>query len=629
MLAALVTRGGGAGFSALDVEFARLMHRLGGDEDGAVALAAACVSRATAAGHVCVGLGALAGRLVVAGEDPGVRAPALGAWRERLLASRVCGGPGACTPLVLDASDRLYLQRYWRYEDEVAEALLGRAAGDPEAVDLDRLGADLARLFPAGGDTGGGAQKIAAAVAVLKRLAIVSGGPGTGKTSTVIRVLAALLAQPGAQTLRIALAAPTGKAANRLQEAVRAGRELLDVPAHVRAAIPVDAATLHRLLGARPRSVYFRHDRDHLLPVDVLIVDEASMIDLALTAKLLRALPAHARLVLLGDRDQLASVEAGAVLGEICAGRSAWSESLRARLERVVGAPLPPSAVSATSLSESVVLLERSYRFGDDSGIGRLARCVNAADAEGALALLGAGASADLAWVARDDGSLATRIVAGFREYLECVQAGAEPRTVFAAFDRFRVLCAHRHGPAGAEAINAASLAALQGAGLVDAHEPWYAGRPVMIGENDYELGLFNGDVGVVLADPAAGGELRVTFESAHGQLRRLAPARLPAHEPAFALTVHKAQGSEFDEIVLLLPRAPSPVLTRELLYTAITRARRRVEIRAEEAVLRAAIARRVERVSGLRDRLWPAAPPGAVAGAPRAGDSGPAPGRA
>lgn len=330
------------------------------------------------------------------------------------------------------------------------------------------------------------------------------------------------------------------------------------------------------------------------------------MVDLALMAKLVDALPAHARLVLLGDKDQLASVEAGAVLGDVCGPVPGFSDAFRPRIEAVTGEALPAGVPADAPLRDSVVVLRHSHRFPDASGIGRLAAAVNRGDAAGALALLRA-PGADLAW--REPGGpavlregLATAALAGFRPYLARVRDHAPPAEVLAALAGFRVLCAHREGPGGVLALNADVEARLAAAGVVPRRRPWYPGRPVMVTRNDAAQGLFNGDVGVAL--PEADGSLRVWFATDRG-LRPVSPARLPEHETVWALTVHKSQGSEFDRVLLALPAAPSRVTTRELVYTAITRARSRVEVWAAETVLAAAIERRLERSSGLRDALW------------------------
>jgi len=623
----------------LDVHFARMMVRLSGAPDDDLALAGALASRATGEGHVCVDLARVAGTRI-GGREGAVRAPELEAWCEALAASRVVARAGACEdaeppaepgmdagarPLVLDAVGRLYLERYWRYEVELARALLERAREPlrPAAGDA-ALRERLAALFPQEAARGGtrerpvDLQKIAAAVASLRSLCVVSGGPGTGKTTTVTKILALLVSVARERPPRIAVAAPTGKAAARMIESMRATMERLDLPDDVRAAIPQEARTLHRLLGARPGSVSFRHDREHPLPVDVLVVDEASMVDLAMMAKLVRALPPAARLILLGDRDQLASVEAGAVLGDLCARPAGFSPEFVAQLERSTGARLDVLAAgpgASSPVADSIVLLERSYRFGPGSGIGEAARAVNAGHADDALAVLRDPARRDVAWgsIGELPVDLGDRVAAGFGPYL----SESDPRRAFEALERFRILCARRTGPYGSEAMNRRVERLLAERGRVERRGAFYRGRPVLVTENDYGLRLYNGDIGIALPDPDHGGELRVFFLGADGTVRKIAPARLPSHETAFALTVHKSQGSEFEDVLLVLDAETTPVLTRELVYTGITRARRSVEVRGEEPVFRAALDTPVMRSSGLRDALWNAPDAPASGGEP------------
>lgn len=585
----------------LDLHFARLMGRLAASAEPALLLASALVSNRTGQGHVCLPLRTLAGR-----ELGGWRAPHLGDWLDALRATPVVGWPGEFTPLVLDRQGRLYLHRYWRYERDLAAALSSRAAL-AAAVDETALEDGIRRLFgPPPAEPDG--QRLAAALALLRRLCIITGGPGTGKTTTVVRILALLLEQAGDDPLRIALAAPTGKAAGRLMEAIRAAKARLPVAESVRAAIPEQAMTLHRLLGMRADGNGFRHHRDNPLPVDVLVVDEASMVDLALMARLVDALPETARLILLGDRDQLASVEAGAVLAGICgdsgSGIAGYGPELARRLERITGQPAA-CAAGLPAVADCLAALTRSHRFQADSGIGALARAVNAGDSGAALALLRAGRYADLAWLepAGDwRAALAERLVDGYRPYLTALRDGAEPATLFDAFNAFRVLCAQREGPFGTLTLNERARAWLAQAGLVSAHGEWYPGRPVMVMRNDYGLQLFNGDVGLTVA--GADG-LRVLFLDADGRPRWLPPSRLPPVEPVFAMTVHKSQGSEFDAVLLLLGDTPIPLHSRELVYTGLTRARARVELWAAARVLEQAAARRVERASALAERLW------------------------
>lgn len=548
-------------FSALDRQFGNFVERLHGAHAPELKHAAMCVSRSRAEGHICLPL-----------QEIEIAA-------DVLRASKVVGAPGQFAPLVLDQRDRLYLRRYWEYEQQLARAILDRVASTPPKIDQRKLTAELKKFFPAAKKGETDWQQIAASKALTSNFTVITGGPGTGKTRTVVAILALLLAQPGGEELRIALAAPTGKAAARLTESLRAAKDKFG------SALPDDATTIHRLLGAIPDSPYFRHNAERPLLADVVIIDEASMVDLALMAKLVDAVPIASRLILLGDRDQLASVEAGNVLSDICHAAQ--------------------SAGNNTPLRKAVVELRRNYRFAETGGIFTLSNAVNAGDTEAATAVLLAPASDEItrhplpppeALLER----LRERIVTSFRACLE----ESNPAAALAQLQQFRILCALRHGPFGVENLNAVAEEILADAGLLVPFPTWYRGRPVMITRNDYNLQLFNGDSGIILPDPEAGAELRAFFLSAEGKLRRFLPSRLPRHETAFALTVHKSQGSEFDRLLLILPSKDSPVLTRELLYTAITRARTGAEIWCADEVFRAAVLRRTRRTSGLRDAL-------------------------
>ncbi|HEX2827254.1 MAG TPA: exodeoxyribonuclease V subunit alpha [Burkholderiales bacterium] len=599
-LEALEQTSGEVELDDIDVHFARTIARLARCDRAELAAAAALASRATADGDVCVRLADFAGRSVPAF---GVIAPGADDWMRLLRECDVVGEPGSFRPLVLDGAGRLYLHRYWDYERRVADDLSARAvdAGDVN----DKLLRDgLKRYFPDADDI---QQKLAAATAVLRRFCVISGGPGTGKTTTVVKILALLAEQAQRRNLAIGVAAPTGKAAARVQDAIASALDKLDLDLFAKQMMPKGAGTLHRLLGARPDSVYYRHNRANPLGLDVLVVDEASMADLALFAKLLDALPARARLILLGDKDQLASVEAGAVLGDICAG-SGHSAAFAKRLAAVTGiaAAKIPRGARDCALADSVALLDRSYRFGPESGIGSLARAVNAGDGDAALALLTSGAQADIAWGAVSGASdlrarLAAHVVDALREYFEAVRAGADPQEIFARFNAFRVLCAHRRGAFGAIAVNRIIEDALDEQGSVSARNAWYPGRPVMITRNDYNVRLFNGDVGIALPD--ADGRVKVYFVGE--SVRSFAPSRLPDHETVYAMTIHKSQGSEFGRVLMLLPPEMSPIMSRELVYTGITRAKSRVEIWGDAAVFREAVGRRLTRASALQERLW------------------------
>lgn len=606
-----------AGFlSALDEHFARAMGQIGGEDRPEVLLAVALASRQVASGHVCLDLA----RLPEARDDEGrpldVTWPGLLAWRAALESSPLVVRPDLPDrPLVLDAAGRLYLKRYWEHEARLARGLAARAAETDAGIDAGLLARGLDRLFPVSSGARAGEpdlQRLAAAVAVSRRFAVISGGPGTGKTYTVVKILALLVEQAlraGRRPPRIHLVAPTGKAAARLSESIRGAKAGLDCEPDVREAIPEEASTIHRCLGAfRDSDTRFRHHVGNPLLTDLVLADEASMVDLALMSRLVDALPRNARLILLGDKDQLSSVEAGAVLGDICntGERRAYSRPFVASLAGLGGArlPLEAGAPEKTGIGDSIVVLTRSYRYGPQSGIGRLAEAVNAGEINEALGLLESARCPDVSLVPspRDGGlgeSLRDAVVRGYAGFLV---RDAAPAERLRAFEHFRVLAAHRRGPFGVETVNREIEEALAAKGLIHPRGASYHGRPILVTRNDYPLGLFNGDIGVVL-DGDAGRAAH--FIGKGGKLRGLSPSRLPPHETAFALTVHRSQGSEFDEVAVLLPDRPSPVVTRELLYTAVTRAKHRVTIYACPEMVAHAIATRTERASGLRDALW------------------------
>jgi len=598
----------GGFFGSLDEHFAALMERLGGgDSSPELFLAAALASRSTGQGNICLDLKTLAGRPLVNEEGRAVLVcPQLDSWRRSLEESPVVGSPGEFRPLILDKSSRLYFHRYWEYEQAVAGRINELACRRPGPVDAGLFAESLERLFPLEEPDSRDRQRIAAACALVKKLTVISGGPGTGKTTIVAKILALLLEQPGGADLRIALCAPTGKAAARLQEAVGQAKETLDCSDEVRRAVPDDAGTIHRLLGFRLGSASCRHGPDNPLPYDIVVVDESSMVDLALMARLLGALLPSAGLILLGDRDQLASVEAGSVLGDICAEAEVpgFSQDFAAGLGGAAALELTLLQRADRPVAACVVQLDKSYRFGSSGGIGRLCGLVNSGDSRRALELLGSPDYPDVAFsgLPRPDelaGQLKTRVIEGFRDYLRV----SGSRKALDLLGKFRILCAVRKGPYGVEALNSLVGKILSEEGLLQLQERWYSGRPLMINRNDYELGLYNGDVGLIQPDET--GRLRAVFTAADGSLKSFLPSRLPEHETVFAMTIHKSQGSEFDDALIILPERESPLLTRELVYTAVTRARRSVEILGKESVFTAAVSSRIARTSGLREALW------------------------
>jgi exodeoxyribonuclease V alpha subunit len=607
--------------SWFDVHLSRTLARVGGEPRESVQLLVALLSAAVRNGHVCLDLHALPAQLVQAGLDPETVALAQ-AGRDQISGSRLAGSGGASTPLVLDAKGRLYLRRYWEYEQRVVDDLLARAA-NPVEIEPRAVAPIAAALFP---DRSGQAgepnwQLAAALVACRQRLCVITGGPGTGKTYSVARILALLAElalQQGKAPPRVLLAAPTGKAASRLAQAIgEASATLTGISQQARAQLPAVASTIHRLLRPVAGSpTRFRFGPDQPFPADVVVIDECSMVDLALFSHLLAAIPAQARLILLGDEHQLASVEAGAVLGDLCdrGAPHGYSERQVRWLAEASGwrlARLPIQQSATSPLADSIVRLTYSHRFKPDSGIGALARAINQGNAEEAWKLLcaaGAGEAIGLAPPARARqirAELRNAVVRGFQPYLQA----DDPAVRLNAFASYRVLCPHRHGPAGVSFLNRQIEASLAAAQLLDPYGPWYDQRPVLVTENNYTFGLFNGDLGIVCrtAETSGPGSVTVAFLTPEGTVRYVSPWRLPAHETAFAMTVHKSQGSEFDEIDVVLPAEPTPLLTRELLYTAVTRAKKRVVVHTNQTVLATATERRIERSSGLRDGLWAA----------------------
>ena len=505
--------------------------------------------------------------------------PDLAPWLAALAASPVVAGPETeeRRPLVLDGHGRLYLDRFWAAERDTAAGVLALASAmvaEPTGLD-----AALDRLFPRS-EFPDDRPRAAACAALRHRLCVVSGGPGTGKTTTVAAIVALLVDLGLADLARIALAAPTGKAAARLQEAVqkemgeeRVGRATLVAEVPGMEAFTAGASTVHRLLaraGGGP------------LAVDALILDEASMVDLTLMARVLASLPDGARLVLLGDASQLASVQPGAVFADLC--RAGSGEG---------------------PLASCVTELVHNWRFAEAGGIGRVAEATVAGDAGAVLMAFreasgGTAGTAELRPLADPSAfeRLATRLAEErFAPFVENARRGVGPEAGAGTGRPFQVLCAHRVGAFGAERFNALVERRLRARGLAPAHDAFYPGRPILVTRNDARTGLSNGDTGVVVRDE--GGRTRVWFPELRdvgGGPRLVSPARLPPHESFFALTVHRAQGSEYDEVAVVLGPADSRVATRELLYTAVTRARRRVVIHGSEESVAAAVERVTER---------------------------------
>jgi len=589
----------------IDAEFGGLLARRAAaslsqvEETRFVGLAAALLSAERARGNSCLELRSLAGIAAPWKDGIGEALPDLDSWRALLLRSGVCGDGRALAPMVIEGG-RLYLYRYHAAECRLAEAIRARVRQPRlEHQPAESTCALFAKLFPPPADGSTDWQAVAAAAALRGGLTVVTGGPGTGKTTTVARILALLLHENPA--LQIALAAPTGKAAARMVESIRANTSALPVDDVVRRRMPTTSRTLHRLLGYRPWNDTFAHGADTPLVEDVVIVDEASMVDVLMMDALFAALRPKTRLILLGDRDQLASVEAGYVLGDVCRAAESCGDACGDGLSRWYGAlsgRALESNAKATPERDAVVRLVKSYRFERQPGIGALAECVRRGHAAGALAALADPARDDA--TRRDATRSAAELLAPVSSAVNDYLAAETPEQALERFEAFRVLCALREGPAGVTGLNEQIERWLRARG-VPTRARWYEGRPVLITANDQATGLFNGDVGVTTI---SGGQARVWFRDGTGRPRAVAPARLPAHQTAWAMTVHKAQGSEFGQVVLVLPDDDTRLLTRELLYTGVTRARTSVDIVGDPELLRVAIERATVRASGLAARL-------------------------
>jgi exodeoxyribonuclease V alpha subunit len=620
-----------------------------------VLLAAALASHQLGRGHVCLDL-----RITLAQPEetlslppegdtgqPSAVAPAnllegtsLDEWVQCLADSPLVETGDGGAPLVL-TDGRLYLRRYWKYTQQTAQQILEKLQqpiSPPSQLPkrLDELFASL-RTPSEQAKTEIHWQSVAAAIAAASAFTVISGGPGTGKTTTVVHLIGLLqaAAMERKRKLRIRLAAPTGKAAARLTESISYAIDQL--PEALRDALPGEVTTLHRLLGSRPETRHFVHNARNPLHVDLLVVDEASMIDLEMMAALLSALPDHARLILLGDKDQLASVEAGSVLGDLCRNvdKSCYLPETTAWIEKNTGYRLPSAEAGGTHLDQHIVVLQKSHRFDRKSGIGALARAVNTGDPK-RVAKVWQHGFRDISQVvcpSPDDALFAHLVLngrrdnaarkytcddpMGYRAYLERIQSGPRTgmpldtwmRAVLKDFNRVQLLSPLRRGQWGVERLNKKAALVLFRENLISDTSGWYPGRPVMVTRNDYNLGLMNGDTGIVLpvSDDGASERIRlnVVFPMADGRLKKVLPSRLNNVETAYAMTVHKSQGSEFDHTVLAFPEAMCPVLTRELIYTAITRSRTRFTLLIPHTdLLSEAVKGRVHRASGLGELL-------------------------
>ena len=644
---------------ALDKVFAQFIADLYPAADPLFILTAALVSHQQGRGHVCLQLDATLKRpdFVLSLPPEGdlrlikpllpstvLMQVSLAEWQALIAKNLV----QLQQPILVLQGTRLYTQRFWHYEQQLGKLLTQRMQLQASpAPELPRI---LAGLFAEPSQIDGVRvvdwQKIACALASQQSFTIITGGPGTGKTTTVVRLLALLqqlaVQRNSEQPLRIRLAAPTGKAAARLTESIGGQIEQLQVAEAIKKHIPQEVVTLHRLLGSKPDSRAFKHNADNPLLLDVLVIDEASMVDLEMMFNVLQALPTHAQLILLGDKNQLASVEAGAVLGDLCHyAEQGYAPELQAQLMALTGEDIAAENLAGSSqlLAQHTVMLRHSRRFAASSAIGQLAKAVNQQDARQALQTFSTAQGSELDhFVALDTSQLnrllinsaatETQAIKGYAFYLQQLRATRpaddceelEQWQTWSAntltnFSQFQLLAAVRKGAYGVEQLNQQIADSLAKSGLIHHAYGWYEGRPVMVTQNDYSLGLMNGDVGIALYVPTFTQQgrvgkqlsLRVAFAKNDGTdgVRWLLPSRLSAIETVFAMTVHKSQGSEFNHTALVLPEQLSPVLTKELIYTAITRAKQHFTlIESNPGIFEKSLGRSIQRSSGLLEQI-------------------------
>jgi len=605
-------------FSLIDRQFSEFIQQLAKehslDIQESLGSAAALVSRWLAEGHTCLPLADLAGQeYPFMPEEAGfigyqVKCPELERWQNDLRSCNgIVGTPtnATSTPLVLDDRGRLYLHRYWHYEKSVVIDLHARILQGGLLVDLNRLKESLDRFFPDKKEEINW-QKVAVMNSATRHFSVITGGPGTGKTYAVARLLAALLEQPEGKEKTIRVVAPTGKAVARISESLKRAIEDLDCADEIKTRLQEKnlTSTIHRLLGVIPNSTRFRYHRDHPLAVDILVIDEASMVSLSLMSKLLAALPAEARVILVGDKDQLPPVDPGSVLGDLCRASdlNGFSSGFQAKWQAFTGQSLPGSNHQAGLLQDTIVELQTNHRTEAEI-LSRLNHAVNAGQladveelaSEGSFqwdqALPGLGKGAE-----DQRNALKSALKEVVDRYFAPVLAAQSVQEALEVFGKFRILCAVRDGVYGVESMNR-----LVEELLAKKLGSKYKGKPVMVTANHYLLRLFNGDIGMIWGDK----NLLVNFEAEAGGLREVALERLPDHESAFAMTIHKSQGSEFDHLLMILPpHSEMPILNRELIYTGLTRARKSVKLWAVPEVMEAALKKTSQRASGLTEAL-------------------------
>ncbi len=594
-------------FTAFDHHLADFICKLDKEYNDIVYLSVAALSSTLRSGNICLDLNLISSVEVtlVTERHSFSSFPDASTWIDVLRQSDVCGKPGDYKPLIID-NTRLYFYRRWHDEHQVAEYFLSKATTIFPSMIFEHL--DLIRSFFTNNNTDIDYQYLSAVLSLANKCCIISGGPGSGKTTTVVKILALhLLLYP--ETHRIALAAPTGKAAARLKSAIMHAVTSLPCADTIKKAIPSDAVTIHRLLTLNQKNAILDAigDQTHLrLPYRILVVDEASMIDLSLMAQLIKALHPQCKLILLGDKDQLSSVEAGSVLGDIsdCGTEHGYTDSFRSALMRCCP-QLTSLPYEQCSFANSTITLKKSYRFNDTSGIGSLSKAINNGSMQDVVSILNDNNQTECTFRSftsdTDFNMQLQKIIAkNFRPLLTCT----DTEQAFALLDNFRILCAVRDGDYGVDALNTHILSQLT-PGYRVSLSTIYAGLPVLVTANDYRLNIFNGDTGIVSRNDTTNNALMIAFKNQDSSIVYHHPGQIQHYEPSYAMTIHKSQGSEFDSVLVILPPQRLPICTRELLYTAVTRAKKHVEIWGTHDSLYACVNSRIVRSSGLRDKIW------------------------
>ena len=579
--------------SSVEAEFVRFLLSQNPEENDQVLLAAAACVHAQMNGHVCLDLESSQNQYLFNDERSEILLSDIKQkWGDTLQQSKLVGRGSELKPLVFQ-ENRLYLHRYWKYEQELAEWLKSKASVTSQVSDKAK---QAIRLFLKENANGVDWQDVALILSFMRELLVITGGPGTGKTFTVLKIIAAQNHFKDGK-LKVAVAAPTGKASRRLTESIHAGKQ--DLPKEIREKIniPEDALTVHKLLGSDYEGIRFKYNSENKLPYDLVIVDEASMLDVNLWVNLIRAIPEHGKLIVLGDKDQLASVEAGSILGDICGGENSFSAEISAAVTELSGAEIPVSD-SAPGMNDSVVFLTKSYRFGEDSGIKRLAEAINSSDDDLVMELLKGEKYPEIKLHDSSRENLNQVIQKYAVQHFEKFSA----KTIedhLSSSNQKKILCVLRRGDFGVEKINSSAEQKIKLKQPASGHREWYPGRIIMATRNDPVLKIRNGEIGICTeaADP------QVIFEGENKL--PISAGRIKDYEPAYAITIHKSQGSEFEDVAIILPETMNKVLSKEILYTSVTRARRSTLVIGNEKIIRKTVLKSIARGSGLRQLIW------------------------